>query len=157
MLAAAPGCVYCACARAAETLDLTEAWLRRHDSDATMARLRGVEFQQQAVTRSVSGLSPALGGLFKELYQQAIDFGGHPNERGMSVNSARRPNESGKRFDQIYLHGDGPALRFALHSAVEAGAAALGMLRLVFSERLGPDEPADAAFRVALKRGRVSF
>ncbi len=138
--------------------DLTEAWLRRHDSEECMKRLRGPEFQQKAIVKSVTTLSPELGALFEELYQQAIDFGGHPNERGMSANAKRYPlKDGGKRFEQIYLHGDGPTLRFGLHCACEAGAAAVGMARLIWSERMGPDAAEDAAFRAGLKRDRLEW
>lgn len=136
---------------------LTEAWLRRHDSPEAMKRLRGPEFQHQAVAGSITKLSPELGALFVELYQQAIDFGGHPNERGLTVNAAIRKADGAKHFDQIYLHSDGHALRFGLHSAVEAGAVAVGLLRLVFAEKIGQDTGEDAAFRATLKRSRMAF
>ena len=137
--------------------ELTEAWLRRHDNEETMKRLRGKEFHHSAVVETVAKLSPELGALFSELYQQAIDMGGHPNERGLTVNVAARQDDGGKHYDQISLHGDGPVLRFGLHSAVETGAAAIGMLRLIFAEHVGGDTEEDQAFRRALKRGRAAF
>jgi hypothetical protein len=137
--------------------DLTEAWLRRHENADAMKRLRGPDFQHRAVVESLTKQDADIGSLFAELYQQAIDFGGHPNERGLSVNATVRKRGGAKHFDQLYLHGGGPALHFALHSAVEAGAAAVAILRLIYSERLGKESPQDLAFRAALKRGRVSF
>lgn len=137
--------------------DLTEAWLRRHDSDDTMARARGAEFSHRAVVRSVAKLSPDLGTLFEDLYQQAIDFGGHPNERGMSVNALTSAGEGIEYVGQLYLHGNGPQLQFGLQSTVEAGAAAVGMLRLIWSERMGPDTDEEVEFRAALKRRRLKW
>lgn len=137
--------------------ELTEAWLRRHDSDEAMKRARGAEFHHRAVVGSVAALSPDLGALFADLYQQAIDFGGHPNERGMSVNANTRPGDGVKHFEQLYLHGNGPPLRFGLHSAVEVGAAAVGILRLIWSERMGPDTNEDVALRAVLKRTRLEW
>ena len=84
-------------------------------------------------------------------------MGGHPNERGLTVNVAIRQGDGGKHYDQISLHRDGPALCFGLHSAVEVGAAAIGMLRLVFAEHVGADTADDQAFRGAFRRGRATY
>ncbi len=62
----------------------------------------------------------------------------------MSVNKATGVEGGAKLIQQVYLHGNGPALRFALHSAVEVGAAAVAMARLVWAERMGQDTAEDA-------------
>jgi uncharacterized protein (DUF433 family) len=41
------------------------------------------------------------------LYQQAIDMGGHPNERAITGNMDIVEADGRKEFRQIYLHRDG--------------------------------------------------
>ncbi|MDO8410363.1 MAG: hypothetical protein Q7S93_09920 [Phenylobacterium sp.] len=134
----------------------TEAWLRRHDGAAAMKVARGRDFHHTTVLASVTALDAEIGALFGELYQQSIDYGGHPNERGLSANAQAMPDEEGRRFIQIYLHENGPRLVFGLHAVLEAGAAALAILRLVFAERLGPDDESHRAFRANLRTIRGS-
>lgn len=136
--------------------DLTEAWLRRHDPDGMKAFKEG-KFSQAAVRGSIAQREPELAELYGELYQQAIDLGAHPNERGLSANAKSEPNAEGKRFLLVYLHENSPALRFGLHAALEAGAAAIAMLRLIFPDVVGPDEPMHRDYRAKLRAGRASF
>lgn len=135
---------------------LTEAWLRRHDPDG-MKALKQNKFSQGGVRASIERQDPELSAVYGELYQQAIDLGAHPNERGLSANAKLVPHPEGKRFLMIYLHENGPQLRFGLHTALEAGAAAIAMLRLVFPEVLGRDQPVHRDFRATLRAGRAAF
>jgi hypothetical protein len=135
---------------------LTEAWLRRHEPDG-MKAFKQNKFSQTAVRQSIERHDPELSALFGELYQQAIDLGAHPNERGLSANAKLVPHPEGKQFLMIYLHENGPQLRLGLHAALEAGAAAVAMLRLVFPEVLGSDEPVHRDFRAKLRAARATF
>jgi hypothetical protein len=135
---------------------LTTEWLRRHDAQG-MKAFKQNKFSQTAVRASIERRDPEVAVLYGELYQQAIDLGAHPNERGLSVNAKLAPTPEGKQFLLIYLHENGPQLRFALHSALEAGAAAIAMLRLVFPHILGPDEAVHRDFRTKLRASRPKF
>ena len=135
---------------------LTEAWLRRHDPDG-MKAFKQNKFSHGAVRASIERHDPELSDIYGELYQQAIDLGAHPNERALSTNAKLAPYPKGKQFLLIYLHENGPQLRFGLHAALEAGAAAIALLRLVFPEVLGRDQPVHRDFRAKLRAGRVRF
>ena len=78
----------------------TEAWLRRHDGAAAMKVARGRDFHHTTVLASVMALDARVGALFGELYQQSIDYGGHPNERGLSANAQAMPDEGGRHLSR---------------------------------------------------------
>lgn len=76
-----------------------------------------------------------IAEVFGELYDRAIDFGGHPNEFSVTSN-ARIFEESGKQyFQQTLRHGDGPQLVLGLKNAAQVGVCALEVMQCAYPER----------------------
>jgi hypothetical protein len=61
---------------------LAETWLKRHDDTAARRAMKkaflGVEVEQ-----TIEATDKELARIYKELYERTIDFGGHPNLRGV--------------------------------------------------------------------------
>lgn len=57
-----------------------------------------------AYVRKMSG---PLADDFDTMYDMLIDNGAHPNQRGVTFNSAIREEGGNKIIDTIYLHGGG--------------------------------------------------
>lgn len=132
---------------------LAEAWLRRHDSDDTRKQMRGKDWQHATVRDAIKGRSLEVGTLFGELYEHFIDYGGHPNERAVSLNARVRRGRD-VQVEQTLLHGDGPELIFGLQTAMETGSCILALLRLIFPKDLGADEEEDRTLRATLADNR---
>ena len=64
---------------------LAETWVRRHD-DAGALRAIKKAFLGVEVEETVVATDKGLGRVYKELYERTIDFGGHPNTRGVVSN-----------------------------------------------------------------------
>ena len=109
-------------------------WLSRHDGDAEMKAAKDV-FKVAKVRATISSCNRKAGEVFDLLYQTSIDLGAHPNER--AVTGSMDIVECGDRVEmrQIYMHGDGIQLDYALKSAARAGVCALEILQEVFAAR----------------------
>jgi hypothetical protein len=81
--------------------NLAIVWLRRHQDEDTFRGLRK-QFLAIKVARVIQSTDPRLGDLYNELYDRAIDFGGHPNAKGVTASMTRDEDS----YLAIYLHGD---------------------------------------------------
>lgn len=113
-------------------LDLV--WLNRHRSEADEDACRA-GFLHKQVKDTVKKANQHAGERFEQMYDSAIDFGGHPNERSV-MGSLQMTNEPGRKlFKSIFQHDDSPALALALKSTIECGLCALEILECVFGSR----------------------
>lgn len=111
-----------------------ETWLRRHDDDDAMNAVKD-EFTIGNIRATIGKADQHTAKVFNELYQTAIDFGGHPNER--SVTGSLTINEQNGRMErqQIYLHADDLMLDHVLKTTAQTGVCALKIFQEVFTAR----------------------
>jgi hypothetical protein len=97
------------------TLDMV--WLHRHNGDDAFKKMRN-KFTATKVETAVQSIDPALGSLYNEMYNRSIDFGGHPNPKGVTASMI---------YDEgsIYLHGDDLILHHCLDSTARTGLCSL--------------------------------
>lgn len=114
--------------------DLAEVWLRRHDSEDALQSVR-TKFSNGKVKKTVVSKAPKLAAVYELLYERAVDFGAHMNERA-ATGSMKLVEEPGrKKYEMLYLLDDGPALGHVLKSLCQAGVLGLALFDVVFSER----------------------
>jgi hypothetical protein len=113
---------------------LEEVWLRRHDDEKSLKTVKS-QFHGDKVSETIVKANRAIGSVFKQLYQRAIDFGAHPNERSVTSNASIKQHVGRKELQQIYLHGDGLQLDHALKTTAQAGVCALEIFNEVFGPR----------------------
>lgn len=113
---------------------LAEAWLRRDEDKKTKQAVRD-RFTQGAVREAMAKHEPHLAGVYKALYERAIDFGAHPNEKAVLTNLRPGSIRADDKIDYKLLGGDGPLLDGALRSTVQTGICVLRIFRYVFPER----------------------
>jgi len=120
-----------------------ERWLNRHESVDIKKSLR-TEFMLTKIIGVLAVASEELGSTFSKLYEQTIDYGAHPNERGVSLNSELVMKEGNERhFSAIFLQGNGPALDLGLKNAAQVGLLVLSIAALIDParvQRLGIDQ-----------------
>jgi hypothetical protein len=110
------------------------AWLDRH-RDAEAFRAMKKEFLAVNVQKEIESVDTRLGQIYRTLYDRAIDFGGHPNVRGVAGNMAMDEQPDRVMMNHLYLHGDDDALLMALKSTAQVGVTSLHIFQHVFPER----------------------
>lgn len=113
---------------------LGEIWLRRHDDEAGLKAVKA-EFKIQKIRNAISNKDKRLAEIFDELYQRCIDYGAHPNERGLSINGRIEDQNGDKVISQHLLHGNGPILDFLLKTTSQVGVCALQIFQLALVSR----------------------
>ena len=108
--------------------------MNRRTNDVSLRKARK-DFQNKAVMETLRTYDAELHSEASRLYEESIDFGAHPNHRGVA-SSARMWKEG----DEIvvrnqFLHGDSPALRHSLKATAQVGLNSLMVFRLIFRER----------------------
>jgi hypothetical protein len=125
---------------------LTEVWLRRHD-DKKSCQASKNEFRHSSVMGTLQLTDANLHDKIKFLYERTIDFGAHPNERGVTGGMKKTDEINNNGYLQIYLHGDSLALEHVLKTTAECGLGSLLVFRFIFAERfmlLGITEKMDS-------------
>lgn len=115
-----------------------ERWMDRHEKRSRSQKDKWrKEFTHGNVARHLTAADAALGGIYTELYDRTIDYGGHPNERGMSMSSEMVDlPDGGKQFQVLYLHDDGTFLDFSLKSAAQVGLCILRIACVIYPTRV---------------------
>jgi hypothetical protein len=111
-----------------------EAWLRRHDSEKDMLEMRNM-FLIKNINNHTHQVSPSLAVDFKDIYDNLIDFGAHPNERGVTESMDIIDSADRKEFRAIYLHSDPRKIDAAFARCYHVGLWSLLAFRLVWPDR----------------------
>jgi hypothetical protein len=121
-----------------------EVWLRRHDgeapdgtatpeSEAARRRVRN-EFTVAGLLAELEQRSPSVHARAKELYEQAIDFGAHPNERALT--SSMRPEDGGTWQLDYFTPENSLPLQLAIKRICQVGVCCLEIFQLLWPERV---------------------
>ena len=95
-------------------------WLTRHEDEATKKAVRN-EFLVSNVRATIEKANRHAAKVFDELYERAIDFGGHPNERAITGSLKITDLGDRKSFESLYLHDDDLSLEHALKTTAQTG------------------------------------
>jgi len=113
---------------------LEEIWLKRHDSDAALRVVKN-EFTIANIRNTITKYNQHGAKVFNNLYQRAIDFGGHPNEGALSTNLRSIESNERREYLQICMHGNGLQMDYGLKTTAQTGVCALETLQDVFKAR----------------------
>jgi hypothetical protein len=114
--------------------DARMIWLDRHKDAASMDASRNA-LSHNKVKKTIEAANQNAAERFEKLYQWAIDFGAHPNERSVTGNMKFVEGEGRREMLAIMQHGDGPQLDAALVGTARCGMCALEILQVVFNGR----------------------
>jgi hypothetical protein len=109
-------------------------WLTRSDTPENRKHARK-EFTAGAMLRHAELKSARIGTAARALYEQLIDYGGHPNDLGLAATASMEETETKYRVETTYIAPDGLAARLALKTAARVALCALWIFGLIFSER----------------------
>jgi len=113
---------------------LAEVWLKRHDDDASLKAAKAA-FTPSAIRAELTPLDGHGAEVFDRLYQWAIDFGGHPNERSVTGSMTMTEADGRTHIQHLYMHGDGLALQNALVETARVGVWALETMQNLYAAR----------------------
>ena len=115
--------------------ELEALWLRRHDEDHAIAKASKDAFKVSAVRSSIQAADQAAATRFDRIYQEAIDFGAHPNERSITGNTRKIATTNGAQFEHLLLQGNGMPMDYALITTARAGVLSLDIFDIPLSAR----------------------
>jgi hypothetical protein len=111
-----------------------EIWLRRHESAAAEARSKQ-EFSVANVRGSHAGVDPRAAEEVHALYETLIDFGAHPNERGVLTSIKKVEDFEINEYQVAILQGDSLRVMMAVKLTITVASAVVGMFRHIYPER----------------------
>ncbi len=103
---------------------LGEVWLRRNDGVPEKHAARNA-FTPRAIKDALEQLDRGLLNAFDTLYEYAIDFGAHPNEKSLTANLSMTEDGKTKHYKVQYLHGNTIFAKGGLKNTARAGLFAL--------------------------------
>lgn len=109
-------------------------WLDRHKDAASLEASQNA-LSYRKVFKTVEAANRDAAKRFESLYQTAIDFGGHPNERSVTGNMKMVDEPDRRAMLAVMLHGDGHALDYGLDRTLRTGLCSLEVLQGVFDAR----------------------
>jgi hypothetical protein len=113
---------------------LGETCLKRHD-DAAALRAMKKAFVGPEVEQTIVATDKELGRVYNELYERTIDFGGHPNLRGVLSNMLLNESADKRQLQPIYLHADETTVLHALKTTAQVGLCSLHLFQHILAER----------------------
>jgi hypothetical protein len=111
-----------------------QIWMNRDEDEQTKRRCKQ-EFTGRRIFPALRARNADVGRVAGDLYERSIEYGAHPNARGVLTTMTHEETESEQSFVFAYLTGDGMALRFVIKSWCQNAICALDVLGLVFPER----------------------
>jgi hypothetical protein len=113
---------------------LGETWLKRHDDAAALKAMKKA-FLGPEVEQTIVAKDKELGPVYKDLYERTIDFGGHPNLRGVVSNMLLKETADKRELQPVYLHADETIVLHALKTTAQVGVCSLHLFQHVLAER----------------------
>ena len=106
------------------TPELEVVWIRRHRDAKAFSEMKS-EFTANKAKKAVEVADLGLANLYDELYNDTIDFGGHPNPKGILMS---RANDG----SPVYFHEEELVLNHCLRAAARTGLCSLFVFNYVF-------------------------
>lgn len=126
---------------------LSALWLQR---DHNLAEVRK-QFTNRAVREAIATDDEPLSKVYQDLYERSIDFGAHPNEKGV-LGSVVPTSVNTGTMQVTLLGGDNLQLQHGLKSCAQAGICSLKIFNLIF-----PDHFAKANFATNIETASRPF
>src|SRR5208283_1618128 len=109
-------------------------WLNRNQTESDLKEMKK-EFTNGKLRKTIEKYDRGLVQVYDHLYEGSIDFGGHPNQRGV-VGSMRVTHDQDKALvTNVYLQGEGLSLYHTLKTSAQTGICALRLLQFTMQPK----------------------
>jgi hypothetical protein len=109
-------------------------WLSRHENADAMKACRK-EFMHTKVIGSLAEHHPRLHASIEVIYERTIDYGAHPNQRGLATSTKMVDTEGDSLVRVAQLQGAGPEMDMTMQAAADVGVGALSIFEKIFEAR----------------------
>ena len=109
---------------------LQDVWMDRKANPSKVKK----EFTTGNIRRILAPSDANLKSCFDELYEEAIEFGAHPNEMSVTASIKVEEHEGLETFKTLYLHPDGIVLDHSLRSLTRVGMCVLLLFHNIFPQ-----------------------
>ncbi len=109
-------------------------WMKREESEKTLKDCREI-FQCGKVISELKEKDTQLGVITKQIYDQSISDGAHPNVHGILRNVKFLSDEKERRIETQYMNCETDSFKFVLKRACQSGLCVLLMFKIIFRER----------------------
>ncbi len=113
--------------------ELAAVWADRRQSREAQQMCRE-NFSAGKVLATASVANPRLGAIVREVYEELIAFGAHPNAVGVLKNFQVTEGPMGARLEMAYLHDEGAAKYEPLGAGMEVAIYAMAMILAGFRD-----------------------
>jgi hypothetical protein len=115
--------------------ELAKLWLQR---DQNLAEVRK-KFSNRAVRESIEKDDTSLARIYQQLYELSIDFGAHPNEKGVLGSVVPNSLATGN-MQVMMLPGDSLQLQHGLKNCARIGICSLKIFNLIFGDHFAKSD-----------------
>jgi len=110
-----------------------DVWMHRHRGDEALKKAKKT-FGYTSVYKTFEKIDPETAKVADMLYQRAIDFGAHPNERATTGSMTIKIDGKTRYFTQDYLSGGTQEHQHSLKTSAQVGLCALIIFQIIFPE-----------------------
>jgi len=125
----------------------SELYLCRDDDDQKLKEFKKV-FHPSPFLDELEQDDKQIAGLARELYERSIEYGAHPNPRGMLASMKIKKEERRVYFTSEYLLEDKLARAVCVKTAAQTGVCSLYIFRLTLEARFNLLGVTDKLLRV---------
>ncbi len=118
----------------ANNKEASTKWLNRNDSDTALGQMRR-EFRIGPIMEELKGRDLRVGRAIRTLYEITIDWGAHPNPRGVMGTMEVESDSDNLSIELQYLTTKDEQIELALKSTARVGIGVLELYGLVFPKR----------------------
>lgn len=111
-----------------------KTWLERHESERSLKQVKK-EFKPSMMLTKLESYDKGVANIAQNIYCDSINYGGHPNPRGLLTNLGLLEEDSTVKFEVKYLNPKTVAWQACLKIVAEVGICSLLIFKLVFPER----------------------
>ncbi len=130
-------------------------WLKRGDTQTAKARCKQ-EFSIANVFETHKAFDATTAGILKRLYDTVVDFGGHPNEKGVLASLRRKEAEDTVTYEVGILQPDPLLVMVTLKEAIEVAICVLKVSQLIAPSHLKV-EGLDLCIKQLIREGGRTF
>ena len=114
--------------------DSQQKWVSRHNNEQSL-KLCKTEFTLKNVISTLKSIDNDLFKITKMLYENTIDFGGHPNEKAITQCMKIQKDDRGYLLKQNYLSGDSLFFDNCLKTIFQIGLSSLCIFEKIWVQR----------------------
>jgi len=120
--------------RVASAPGLRRVWLNRHESDSSKQQVKQ-EFHHRRLQESLRSLDPLVADEFDRLYDRAIDWGAHPNEKALSSRIGLKREDGRVQASVAFLSVRDAEHQVGIKAAFHAGVLVIDLFAHLYPQR----------------------